>query len=209
MSKKNTKPEKCLTCYHFTALLYLNDILNQGIKHGSVPVNGSTPSKDRPQAANLTTNRNPCDQAWFGATNGLNKLKVRLKVEIPLRMLTSFARMVNDYGTPAFNVIGFDPDNERGNWYFAFDGVSPKYIKAVEVAKLGKYELVSGDELKKRVEQCRNERREKLTVKHPWPGECETTFKTGFDRSWLLDGPLFRQSGRTPPPCPWEVASVA
>ena len=81
--------------YHFTCLAYLPAIIRDGITRGEVPI-GPIAYADRPQAANLTTNRTREDQKLWNYSV-FDKTRIRLTVEIPGSELTSFREVKEQF----------------------------------------------------------------------------------------------------------------
>jgi hypothetical protein len=175
--------------YHFTSLLHLPSILREGITKGEVPLDPRTPYNKLPQAPNLTSNGNPHQQSWIGGLT--DKTKVRLTVEVPDEDLTTFRQVRDKYGIRASWLKRLDPSYDRRNWYFAFGGIQPSQIVAVEVLENRSYRQIAGDELDELVARIEQEK-EKLdigTISHGvLAGATSIQLKSGHSSSWLLDG---------------------
>lgn len=179
--------------YHFTCLVWLPEVIRDGITKGEVPT-GPTPYADRPQAANLTANPNREDQHW-NSENAFDKARIRLKVEVPESELTSFRQVKDRYKIKQSWLKLTAPYLVRQQWYFAFGGVRPDQIKLVEKWDNGKYSVV--DNLPDLINQVEVERERALTFIVPASGiakgAIDVRLKPGVETTWLLDGAIFQE----------------
>jgi hypothetical protein len=186
--------------YHFTCLLWLPEILKDGITLGEVPT-GPTRSKDRPNAANLTNDPDPRHQSVWTGRNAADKTKVRLTVEVPDNEVMSFRQLVDRFKIKSSWLKRIDPSYQRPHWFFAFDGVSPEKITTVEIREGDTYKAISGEELQQFVARITEERdaRLEITIKTTGflAGTPSVRFKEGFKKSWLLDN--LDEEGREQP----------
>ena len=142
--------------YHFTAAFRLPAILEQGITKGDVPLENMSYAES-PEAANLTRDMRPEVQNWTGK-NGYKK-QIRLTVEIDRDELNSFNRIAKKHRMSRQWLKALDPFNQRHDWFFAFDGVSPEQITKVEVLRQGRYVALTGDELDQFIHEVETERK--------------------------------------------------
>ena len=139
---------KQVVLYHFTCLIYLPDVLSNGITRGEIPVM-ALPYSERPQAANLTTDPTPEGQrCWMN--NGLfDKTRVRLTVRVDQSKLMPFYRAMKKFKIPKLHLKTLAPNREDKQWYFSLCGVNPKQIQKVEVVlvRSGEYVKLNESEL--------------------------------------------------------------
>lgn len=177
--------------FHFTYLLNLPDIMREGISRGEVPVSPQLAYCDRPQAANLTKDGNPANQHWRNGSS-MNKVAIRLTVEVPRTDLLTFKEAEERFTIPPAWSATLGSLTQRRKWYFALGGVRPDQIQAVERLVNGQYRRLSEAKLEALIAAIERERDKKLTrVLVPgglFKGATAYRWKAGFSDSWLIDG---------------------
>ena len=169
----------------------LPDIMREGIRRGEVPVSPQLAYFDRPQAANLTKDGNPTNQLWCNGSP-MNKVAIRLTVEVPRNDLMSFKEAEERFTIPPAWSASLGSLSQRRKWYFALDGVIPDQIHTVERLVNGQYRRLSEAKLQALITAIERERDEKL-IRDIVPlgirrGATAFRWKTGYSKSWLIDG---------------------
>lgn len=172
--------------FHFTCLVYLPRITQEGITLGEVPIPGIE-YKDRPQAANLTTNPNRNEQLPWARGIVIDKTRIRLTVDVPDSELTSFREVKEQYKLKSKWVNTLAPLHVRQHWYFAFGGIRPDQIKLVEKWDNNRYASI--EDLQKLIHDIEIERDRIMTFTTLDDGALGCNLNPGIRKSWLLDGP--------------------
>jgi hypothetical protein len=166
--------------------------MKEGITKGQVPVGDKVGYAEQPQAANLTSNENRDGQRTWGAfSQAADKTRIRLRVNVPDSQLTNFREVKVKYGISAKWLKALGSYHERKHWFFAFGGVRPDQIEAVEVYEQGAYRPLSSAEVKTLLEMIERERSERFELAvvrtGVLKGATSYQLKPTCSDSWLLD----------------------
>jgi hypothetical protein len=178
-----TRMSKTKILYHFTGLISLPPVLRDGIKKGEVPVD---PRKPR-NAANLTTNSDPERNKHWNAGGAIDKTKVRITVEMPVKSIISWREVREKFKVDPKWAKALDPHGEGKNWWFAFNGVSPTQFRKLEIRdEEGVYQEWSGDKLDELVSRIAAEHSRAMEA-------AERKVVNGIPvvvvgETWLMDG---------------------
>jgi hypothetical protein len=179
--------------FHFTPMLYLPQIMREGINKGEIPVDVTTAYKDVPHAANLTSNgdRDGNRKIWAKGV-AVDKSRVRLTVEVPKEALTSFRQIKEKYTIPRRVLDRLCPYEERSKWFYVFGGVKPEQSVKVEIWDKGAYHELSRDEVKDLCNKIDEEIQRALEFKTVTTGRLAgakaAKVKEGVEDTWLYDG---------------------
>ena len=174
-----------MNLFHFAPLLYLPDILREGLTPVELLMPGSKP------AVPLTTNPNPNAQYWARGSV-CNKVKVRLSVAIPENdpKLQAWRKFCKSRPSDKRLARKTDPTGQGKFWWIYPDRVPPEWITGVEILDDDGYHECSKDELDLRVAAIVEEKAKiKLsTIYLPEIGLKTRAVRLGDTRkSWLFD----------------------
>lgn len=177
MTTENTKH-----LYHFTSLLHLPRILQEGISRGEVPISPD----ERLNAPNLTTNGNPSAHRW-AAGSGTDKTKVRLTVHVPEGdgRLEPWKDVCRRLRVERWWQRRLDPTGQARFWFIYWGVIPPEWIKLVELRRDEGYVPCPPDELRDLLAAVEAEHQKLVFV-----GNL-LMLKDGCDSCWLLDGRSF------------------
>lgn len=177
--------------YHYTAFLYLPEILRDGITRGEVPINPHTRTL-ADNAANLTTSRDALAQQKTWAEGILDKTKIRIIVEIQESELMTFGQLKKKYSLSKEWLNRIDPHKEGKHWYYAFGGVKRSQFVRVEIRSENRYKPIKDAELTDLVQKIELEIERALIIdpktNSTLVNDFVLRFKLGVCESWLVDG---------------------
>jgi hypothetical protein len=125
--------------YHYTALLYLPDIMREGLTRGEVPLDlrgvltGTSPSHP-----NLTGSANPAGQDRARGS-ALDKTKVRITVDVPDGdpLLVRWLDLCRQHRTPRDLIRRLDRHGQGKFWWIYRGVIAPDWFDAVREVDLG------------------------------------------------------------------------
>ena len=165
---------------------------SRGITKGEIPIDPTLSYDQVPKAANLTTNGDRACQLSVWAGGHLDKAKVRLTVEIPAAELISFRQLRDRFAIRTKWVKLLAPYHERKHWFYAFSGVKPEQIVAVELWDGTAYTAINGANLATLVTEIEAEKERAFEAivfaKGRLKGAGGLRFRKGVMDSWLADG---------------------
>lgn len=179
--------------YHYTGLMWLPNILSEGLTRGEIPSDPRKVAYNERQAVNLTTNPNADDQLRIWATGTIDKTRIRITVEMPDAELTTFRQMRERYPDMGKSKVLkiMCPIEERKHWFFA-PFVGTDRFRAVEIKEGKSYREIKGDELADLANKVHAERDQAFimrTIERGLSkGNVEFFFRDGVSESWLFDG---------------------
>ena len=188
------------TLYHFTTLVWLPQILQEGISKGEVPTPQKYASKD--QLPNLTSVEEARAQACWNVGD-FDKTRVRLKVNLPKKDVLTFEKIAKKYKLRHKWIRSLAPRGEERDWFFSKRAVLPSEIKSVALAienphnYTTMYTALDDSEL---LELCRKISQEfdRIFVYDPNSGNIRSR-NSHSGLSWLLDGPRHHRFGKYRP----------
>jgi hypothetical protein len=130
----------------------------------------------------------------------LDKALIRLTVEIPPAELISFRQLRDRFAIRTKWVKLLVPYHERKHWFYAFGGVTPEQIVAVERWDGTAYLRLENGELELLVARIEAEKERALEEIVVTAGRLKGArglrLKDGIINSWLLDGMSFTEGNK-------------